>query len=239
MNKKFFVLLFFAAALTLAADSPVGKVWRYDFENINQRVVPAVSGGINGKIFAAKPELCRVVPGISGNGLEISGAKKSDRAVGGMEIKSLPVKWHKGFTMLVWVKFSPLLAGPELFKDNKVIIGNSGVRGPGWLFYITWGKLYLRTGDGKKTSSVSLAFSGFDRWRLLGIVYDGSKAAIYIDGEKVAEDKILITESNRNLFVGSSNGSNSQLYGTIDNLLIADRPFSAQEIAEIYLKERN
>ena len=65
MNKKFGVLLFWVAALTLAADSPAGKVWRYDFENIQQRTVPAVSGGINGKIFAAKPELCRVVSGIS------------------------------------------------------------------------------------------------------------------------------------------------------------------------------
>ena len=237
--KNYCIILLLATILNLhtTAAETAGRLWLWDFENIQSNSIPPATGQARGKLFAAPQELCRISAGVSGQGLEISGAQKSDKQVGGLHISRMTVDWCKGFTMLIWVKFSPLLSGKELFKTNKIIIGNCGVRGPGWLFYLTWGKLYLRSGDGKKSTHIATAFDGFDRWRQLGVVYDGTKAVIYVDGAAVLSENFKITPAARkDLFVGSAGGSNSQLYGTLDNLLLADRPFSAAEVAANYLK---
>lgn len=232
-----FLLATAICSLNASADSAVPRLWQWDFENIQQRNVPPSTGNARGKLFAGAESLCRIAPGLSGQGLEISGAQKSDKQVGGLHISRMTVDWTKGFTMLIWVKFSPLLAGKELFKANKVIIGNCGVRGPGWLFYLTWGKLYLRSGDGKTPTHISIPFDGFGYWRQLGVVYNGSEVSIYLDGTAVKTEKFVITPASRkDLFVGSSNGSNSQIYGVMDNLLIADQPFTPAQVAENFLK---
>lgn len=238
MSRKVLVWFGLCALLLNAPLDAENNFWSWEFETLQKREVAASSGGVAGKHFAAPEELCRLAPGIAGKGLEISGAKPTDRAVGGMAIPALPLDWTKGFTVLVSVKFSPLLAEKEHFKTSKYIIGNSGVRGPGWLLYLTWGRLHLRTGDGKKPAGISIPFDGYGRWRQIGVTYDGKIATIYLDGAPVLSEPLVITAAERKgLFVGSANGSGCQLYGTIDNLQIFDHPVPAPEIAENWIKQ--
>jgi len=134
------------------------------------------------------------------------------------------------FTVLAWIK------GGE---PGGVIVSQTDGSADG--FGGTWlgtnpstGKLITRLMFYELESEVVITD---DQWHLIGLVWDGIRRYLYVDGEQVSGDDIDIfaIQSDGDLYLGAGKtlDAGSFFSGLIDDVRIYDVALSAEEIEEL------
>lgn len=222
--------------LSAAEDHLIGH---WDFADANGNAVPGKTGPAGTIIRLGKSS--EIVERAGRKMLKIANDFKERNKSGGFLVRKMPLDPVKPFTIICNFYFDQEIN----YRETKEFFSISdGEKQQGFRVFYTWGSLIIRTGDGKKLTQVGSKAGTFrmpfGRLAQLAAVYDGKTAVIYVDGKKIAEGAFdILPCKNRNLAFGSiGNGFAYPLNGSLGETWVYDRAFSAPEVAEKYLKER-
>ena len=173
--------------------------------------------------------------------LKIANDFKERNNSGGFLVREMPLNPVKPFTIICDFYFDEEIN----YRETKELFSVSdGEKRQGFRVFYTWGALIIRTGDGNKLVQVGSKAGIFrmpsGRLAQLAAVYDGKTAILYVEGRKIVDGAFNILPCrNRNLAFGSfGNGFAYPLNGSLGEIWVYDRAFSAPEVAEKYLKLR-
>jgi hypothetical protein len=239
----FTFILLICLMQTVIAEPKKAKLVGYWKFNKNSSMLPKMledsSENRQHGIIVKSGTKAQLVAGKSGSAMHFSGVSTPRNSSGGIKIANHKIDFTEPFTVKMWIKLDKKVD----FHEFKDIIGNTiSDRGPGFRLTLFYGMLIFRSGDGKKywncSTNSSKIVIPLDKWFLLAITYDGTTAAIFLNGEKVAEKKMTITPGLDYISVGSYHfGYAYPMTGTIDELKIYDQAQTELEIGAEYLKQ--
>ena len=235
MRESWIVLILSVMLLTspmAIGDLDPSIVIYFSFDKIEGDKVPDLSGnGNDGTIHGAK-----VVDGKYGKALEFDGKNAY------VEVPANPtLDISDGITLMAWI------FKPEILLENLGETIISKKQGGAYCLEVSgWENAVPEKLDSEMRISGTyhrIADSDplpLNKWVHAAVTYDGKKMRLYRDGKQVAEGnwpgKIDINTAN--LYVGAeSDGAkpdarHGRFKGIIDEVIVADRPFSEDEIGE-------
>ncbi|MFH1642594.1 MAG: LamG-like jellyroll fold domain-containing protein, partial [Nanoarchaeota archaeon] len=146
-----------------------------------------------------------------------------------INITSFSQKNNESFSVVAWIKISTALN-----NYNGIISNLNGTNG-GWSFHILNNK--LRSSGGISLGATTLTV---DQWYHVGYIFNGSHEKIYLNAQ-IDSNYIEHGYTSQNMLtIGRANGAvNSYFFnGTIDELAIWNRSLSAEEILNIYNRQK-
>ena len=213
------------APFELTEDS--GVVGFYTFENVEDDMIPDESGhGLD--LYSNALDGIELVTGKFGNGLSFSGD----------EYLSLDseILEGEGFTVAAWVKASRWNPWARIFdfgnaKPRQDIFLCNDMRAPGMI-----GLCIEGNGDPVVSCRSPIPVPG--KWVHVAATFGNGKVAMYLDGKLTQEldTDVTIEEIAADpvgLYIGRSNWADPMFEGVMDDILIANRAFSAKEIASV------
>ena len=215
-----------SAPFHLTEDS--GVVGFYTFDNVEDDMIPDLSGaGLD--LYSSALDGIQITDGKFGDGLYF----------GGDEYLSLDseILEGDGLTIAAWVKAEKWDPWARIFD-----IGNSKPRGdiflcndmraPGMI-----GLCIEGNGDPVVSCRSPIPVPG--KWVHVAATFGNGKVAMYLNGKLTQELDTDVTVEEiaadvQGLYIGRSNWPDPQFVGVMDDILIANRVFSAKEVASVY-----
>lgn len=143
------------------------------------------------------------------------------------------LQMRKGFTVAAWVKFEQWPMESGVFAS-----ANPGAKDGRRLSLASSGFEVARSAD-EGASVVMKEPLAFGRWYHVAALWNGHEAALFVNGEEVAEEecegRLLIATAN---WIGKTHESRGYMKGAIDDVRIYNRGLDWIEIREIYKMER-
>lgn len=230
------VSAFLLAGILFANAEVIGQ---WDFAHTKGKFVPGIKGP-QGEIIRLGKGSSLVRYG-SRTLLKITGNNKTRKTSGGFMVRGMSLDVTKPFTII----FNYFFDKEVHYRATREFVSLSdGEKRQGFRVFFSWGKLSVRTGNGKTFKQVnstgSLRIPPF-RTGQMAVVYDTKSITIYMEGKKVlcSPFKIERPRNNRVLFGSIGNGFAYPLNGAIGDIQIFKRAFSATEAAEKYLAVRD
>ncbi|MCH5290819.1 MAG: LamG domain-containing protein [Treponema sp.] len=202
-----------------------GVVGYYTFdEAIDDNEVVDHSGlGIN--VYTAALDGSVQVEGKVGDGLSFNGEDEYITLEG-------DVLDGDGFTFAAWLK-------PNAWKDWTRVFDIGDTTEDMWCgMDFETKKLRFDVIGGKGSCSLLADLPATGTWTHVAATLGNGKAAIYVDGKLADEKPVAVTVANiaanvQGIFVGRSNWPDPLFDGVMDEVLVANRAFSAKEIAAV------
>jgi Concanavalin A-like lectin/glucanases superfamily len=162
----------------------------------------------HGKLLNA--ENSKWVDGRSGKALLFDNSKAKLKHHSCVVIPEIAGKhdFSKGMTVEAWIRLAPTVkrVGGMYYIFSNV----NSTNGPGLFFLISWKRLLMQSGNGKKTFWVAVSSTGKNpfiakKWYHVAGTYDGSVYTLYINGVKAAISKpgAKLTKGIKKLSIGA------------------------------------
>ena len=139
-------------------------------------------------------------------------------------------------TYTLWVN------SDEITSTNRVCLVQSTWSGGTAMAYVG----YAREGDGESYWQMGIGSSAFvdgnttleakTGWHFIALVFDGSYANLYVDGNFIYQKSSGSFNFNQNLTIGGCSLGSYDWDGKIDEVRVYSRDLSAAEISDIYLE---
>lgn len=167
--------------------------------------------------------------------------KQSPNKIGGLEVPQnlYRMDFSKPFSFMAFVKISDKLNN----KGPQYTIGCTATSsvGPGWRLFYSWYSFRFFAGAGKDTPkgqitdiSVNYRKAKLDatQWNHLAVVYNGTTAALYLNGKLEVEKPMQVLNNRGPLNIGCyNNGYAYGMAGTISDVKFFDKALTAAEVA--------
>jgi len=214
---------------TLSLSKTEGIVGFYTFESVaDHEVTNAVEGG--NSIYTGALEDSVLVKGKNGNAIKFANGEYIDLDEDAFA--------NDGITIAMWVNASAWADWSRLFDlGDTVHDAWLGVEGGS-------GRLRFDAFGGAKNCLLVTSLPELNTWAHIAVTFGDGFARLYVNGILEAEQECDATASmmaaNYNgLYVGRSNWSDPLFSGAIDELLVADRVLTADEVAAAYNGVKN
>jgi len=237
MKKNFIVVALISACLLGAEElKPFGH---WPINEGEGTVIRSTSGEVNGKLLAGDSAEW-ITHGDSKALLFKNPAKGNDLTR--IAIPCADFDPVQGFSVLVTVKT------PEVFPVNSrqyeiVNFTHAFSKPQGFRLLMAWKSFWFHIGDGSKLFRIDIPSTKYklatDTWYKIAAIYDGQKAAIYLNGVKMAEkDQVVCAKSkNKRFMVGCADNRTYGFDGAITNLVIYPGAISEEVIHNYCQKE--
>ena len=167
--------------------------------------------------------------------------KQLTNKIAGLEIPQTAYKmdFSKPFTFMAFVKINDKLnnKGPQYTIAGTV----TGSVGPGWRLFYSWFSFRFFAAAGKDTPkeqikdiSVNYQKTKLDasKWNHLAVVYNGTTAALYLNGKLEVEKPMQVLNNRGPLNIGCyNNGYAYGMAGMINDVKFYDKALTAAEVA--------
>ena len=167
--------------------------------------------------------------------------KQVKNKIAGLEVPQnlYRMDFSKPFSFMAFVRINDKLnnKGPQYTIGGTV---TSGV-GPGWRLFYSWYSFRFFAGAGKNTTkgqitdiSVNYRKAKLDatQWNHLAVVYNGTTAALYLNGKLEVEKPMQVLNNRGPLNIGCyNNGYAYGMAGTISDVKFFDKALTAAEVA--------
>ena len=214
-----------ADPFNLSADESVVGFYNFDqaFADGEHEVVNNVSGGEN--IYTGSLDKSVLTKGKNGKALQMKNGEYIDLNEDAFE--------GDGITVAMWINPSSWTGWARIFDFGNQVqdawLGMDGASGMLRLDVI---------GNGNATLVAELPQIG--KWTHVAVTIGNGTARLYVNGVLEAENASNVTPADivseyLGLYIGRSNwGSDPFFEGSLDELLVAKRAFSEEEIASVY-----
>lgn len=145
-----------------------------------------------------------------------------------------PFTTAEPFAVTMWIKPDPKLSRNGAYALFSTFTGDYG-RGIQLLY--GWGRLRAETGDGAKTGFQDLSVKTMLKlgsWNHVGVVYDGKKLTLYLNGIAGAEKEVKMSPPSASSFtIGAFLGGFARRYtGAIAEFRLYDTALTPKQMQE-------
>ena len=142
-----------------------------------------------------------------------------------------------GLTLSAWT--FPVLGGDNQGRRVFSKKADNATYGDAYGIYYRTGNVWrfrAYTGGASTAEVTSATVSDPNAWHYVAATYDGSTIRLYVNGQQEKTKAATFTIATNDLPLGIGSGADGYLpmQGVIDDVLIADRAFTAAEIAALY-----
>lgn len=203
-----------------------GVVGYYNFEECEDDTMPDVSG--NGMdIFSNGLDGLEIVEGYNGGSAMYFNGEDEYISLDSMVIEG------EGCTLAMWVN-------PTSWKDWARVFDIGNCVEDAWCG-MDWNTKMLRMDliGAAGNCSILSPLPVTNKWTHIAAVFGDGKAALYVNGKLAQKLTCPVTTANlaasvNGVYIGRSNWADPLYCGAMDDLLVANRAFSDEEIAAVY-----